>query len=76
MALFPEQIVTLDAIVATGKGNTVIVTEPETVWLQLGVPAEATLTSVITVFAAYVLVSVAVPEPFSNMVWFEPLLTV
>jgi hypothetical protein len=48
-ALLPEQIVVLEAIVATGSGSTVIVTEPLAGCEQLGVPEVATLTSVMTV---------------------------
>ena len=65
----------MDEITAIGNANTVIAIEPDTVWLQPDVP-EVTLTNEIVVFAVYVPVRVAVPEPLSTIVWFGPPLTV
>ena len=49
VALPPEQTVTFEAIEAVGNGKTVIVAELVAGWLQLGVPADATLTKLIVV---------------------------
>ena len=51
VALSPEQIVTFEAIVTTGKGKTVITKLPVCNWLQLGVPDVATLTKLKVVVA-------------------------
>ena len=51
MALPPEQIVAFAEIDATGTGTTLMVTEPDCGWLQLGVPAEVMLTRLKTVVA-------------------------
>jgi hypothetical protein len=51
VALAPIQIVLLDAIVAVGKGVTVMVALPVCGWLQLGVLEVAMLTNVKTVVA-------------------------
>ena len=55
--------------VAVGNGNTVKVTLLGVAFTQLGVPADATIIILITVFAAKVLAMVAVPVPFKVMVW-------
>lgn len=72
----PEQTVAVPDMVATGNGWTVTVTLPVNGCVQIGAVVVATLTSVMVVFDVYVLVSVAVPEAFSAMVWFAPPLTV
>jgi hypothetical protein len=69
VAVPPEQTVALAEMVTFGGGITVIVTVPVIGWLQLGVPADATLTSVKVVVAVYVPVTAAVPEPFKTTVW-------
>jgi hypothetical protein len=46
VAVSPEQIVVVPEIAAVGKACTVIVTEPNSVALQFGVPLEATPTNV------------------------------
>jgi hypothetical protein len=59
----------LAEIVTVGGGITVITTVPVVGWLQLGVPADATLTNVKVVFAVYVPAIVAVPYAFKTIVW-------
>ncbi len=51
VALEPEQIVVFAAIDAFGKGRTLIVTDPDCGWLQIGVPDDAAFTRFITVLA-------------------------
>ena len=58
--------------VAVGNGNTVKVTLLGVVFTQLGIPADATLTILITVFAAKVFVIGAIPVPLKVMVWLPP----
>ena len=58
--------------VAVGSGNTVKVTLLGVVFTQLGVPADATLTILITVLAEKLLVIVAVPDAFKVIVWLAP----
>ena len=55
--------------VAVGSGNTFKVILLGVVLIQLGVPADATLTILITVFAEKVFVIVAVPDAFNVIVW-------
>ena len=61
--------------VAVGNGNTVKVTLLGVVFTQLGIPADATLTILITVFAAKVFVIVATPDAFNVIVWLAAPLT-
>ena len=50
VALVPLQtVVVVDEILTTGGGITMIVTDPDCGWLQLGVPALATPTRLNTV---------------------------
>jgi hypothetical protein len=42
-------MLTFEAMLAVGSGWTLMVMEPESGWLQLGVPDEAALTSAIVV---------------------------
>ena len=58
--------------VAVGSGNTVKVTLLGVVFTQLGVPADATIIILITVFAAKVFVIVATPDAFKVIVWLAP----
>lgn len=51
VALAPEQTVAFEAIEAVGTGKTVITTDPVTFLVQLGFPAETTLTNVYVVVA-------------------------
>ena len=75
VALWPEQTVALAEMVTVGGGTTVIVTDPVTGALQLGVPEVATLTKVKVVVAVKFWVIVAVPAALSVMVWLPlPLL--
>lgn len=76
VADWPEHIVALAEIVSVGGGMTVITTEPATGCEQLGVPLEETDTKAKVVVAVYVLVTVAVPEALSTMVWSGPPLIV
>ena len=55
-----------------GSGKKFKVTLLGVVFSQLGVPADATLTILITVFAAKVFVIGAIPVPFKVMVWLPP----
>ena len=68
VALCPEQMVALDAIVTVGGGTTVMVMLPVAGALQLGVPEVATLTKVKVVVDVKVWVIVAVPAAFRTMV--------
>jgi len=65
--LVPEQIVALPEIVAVGNGFIVTVAEPDSDWLQFGVPFEATLTRVYVLLAVSTGV-VTVPDPSASRV--------
>ena len=68
VALCPEQTVAFAEMVTVGGGTTVIVTEPVTGALQLGVPDVAILTSVNVVVEVKFWVMVAVPAALRVMV--------
>lgn len=75
VALCPEQIVALDAMVTVGGGTTVIVMLPVTGAVQLGVPVVVILISVKVVVDVKFCVMVAVPAAFKTIVWLPlPLL--
>lgn len=75
VALCPEQIVALDAIVTVGGGRTVMVIVPVAGALHPGVPDVATPTNVKVVVAVKFCVIVAIPAALSVMVWLPlPLL--
>ena len=77
LAVVPEQIDVVPEIDAVGKVFTVTIAEPDAVWLQVGVPAEATLTKAYVLFADKAGVVIEfVPDPFNTIVWFEPPLIV
>ena len=59
-------------ILAVGNGSTFNVIVLGVLFTQLGVPADATLTILITVLATKVLLMVAVPEAFKVIVWLVP----
>lgn len=68
----PEQMVALPLMEAVGAGSTVMVEFPVSGREQVGVPEVATLIRLMVVFAAYVPVSVAVPDAFKVMVCAGP----
>ena len=72
---FAQIVVGNTLTVAVGNGNTVKVTLLGVVFTQLGIPADATLTILITVFAAKVFVIVATPDAFNVIVWLAAPLT-
>ena len=69
---FEHIVVGKTLTLAVGNGNTVKVTLLGVLLVQLGVPELVTLTMLITVLAAKVLLNVAVPEPFNTIVWLLP----
>ena len=72
---FAQIVVGNTLTVAVGNGITVKVTLLGVVFTQLGIPADATLTILITVFAANVFVIVATPDAFNVIVWLAAPLT-
>ena len=60
---FAQIVVGATFTVAVGNGKTFKVTLLDALFIQLGVPVVATLTILIVVFAAKVLVIVAMPVP-------------
>jgi hypothetical protein len=72
VAACPAQIVWSDEIVTTGNWITVITTLPLTGWVHAVGPDNEIPSNVNVVETVYVLVTDAVPDPLSSMVWVAP----